>query len=379
MKAIFSFLSVFLILCNLSCSNDDGDGPLSQDTRSFHMGFTPWPYAATFEAQDEIYNFINEDADMVAHHLDGGVPWLESLTEDNFENYGDNLKNEILGRVNQTNNMQNKTVYLGVSPFNNLRDSIALYWNTSTNQSLPSPWDGYSISNNAIISAYTNFVDELIKQFDPDYINYAIEANEFYHNVPSERSELIIFLSSVYNELKNRYPNKNFMVSFAMSSPGSTKMNETAEFFNLAHDFIDIVGISIYPYAFYSHANKGNPENLPVDWISQIEIIAPNKPYFVAETGFLGESLAIPAFGLDVTSNEDRQAAYLDILFEEMEDLGTLGVVWFSAYDFDDLWSNLLNDNLSLIWRDTGLKDGNQNPRKALDTWNERLSYSKDQ
>lgn len=341
------------------------------------MGFTPWPYEATLAGQDEIYSFIDSSADMIAHHMDAGVPWPEAVTSDNFENYGANLKDEVNGRLARTAALNNKIVYLGVSPFSSLRDELALYWNTSPNQNLPSPWDTYDFGNASVVTAYTNYMDELIKKFNPDFINFAVEANEYYHNVPAERGNLVSFLTSVYTELKTRHPTKSLMISFAMSSPGSAKMVDTASFFDLIKDHVDIVGMSIYPYAFYSHADKGNPANLPSDWFSQITSVAPGKPYFVAETGFLGESLSIPSFGLNVTVTEDMQADYIEELFSEMNNLNVLGVVWFSPYDFDTLWSNLLNDDFSLVWRDTGLKDGNQNPRKALSNWNSWLSYSK--
>ena len=138
-----------------------------------------------------------------------------------------------------------------------------------------------------------------------------------------------------------------------------------------------MIGISVYPYAFFDHADKGDPANLPSNWLSQIKDIAPDELYFIAETGFLGESLSIPAFGLNVIVDEDKQQLYVEKLFEESNKLNAQGIVWFAPYDFDDLWNSSLGDDLSLIWRDTGLKDGNQTPRKALDTWTLWKSYSK--
>jgi hypothetical protein len=66
--------------------------------------------------------------------------------------------------------------------------------------------------------------------------------------------------------------------------------------------------------------------------------IAPGKPRFVAATWFVAESLSIPAFGLDVVVDEDKQ-------------------------------------DLPLIWGDTALKDGHQIPRKSLDAWNQWLAF----
>ena len=59
-------------------------------------------------------------------------------------------------------------------------------------------------------------------------------------------------------------------------------------------DYVDIVGVSTYGYAFYNHADKGNPDTLPADWLTQIRVIAPDKPYAVTETGWIAGNLSIP-------------------------------------------------------------------------------------
>lgn len=378
MKHVYFFILAMILS---ACGGGSGSGGTTNHmTRSFAMGFTPWPYAATTDAVNDIYAFINTSADMVAHHMDSGVPWNEAATPNNFSNYGQNVKDEINDRVSRTSLMNNKTVYLAVSPFSASRDDIAAYWNTSPNQARLSPWDTLDIGNDTVISAYANYVNELIKKFNPSYVNYAIEINEYYHNRSSvaDRNKLDYFVVNVYSFLKNLHPNIKFMTSFVLTTPNSVKMQESTELFQRIKDYNDVIGISIYPYAFFSHADKGDPAKLPVDWLSQITVIAPGKPYFIAETGFVGESLSIPAIGLDVVSDETKQDLYLQKLFAEANRLNMEGIVWFSAYDFDDLWASSLNDNISLIWRDTGLKDGNQVSRKSLATWNQWLSYSQE-
>lgn len=374
MKITLLILSALVLS---ACGGSGGSGSSDPSTRSFKMGFTPWPYAATVDAVNDIYTFIDNSADMIAHHFDSGVPWNGSLTANNFNNYGQNVKDEINGRVSRTSLMNNQTVYLAVSPFSLGRDDIAENWDTAPNQPRLAPWDMRDIGNDNVISAYANYVNELIKKFNPTYVNYAIEINEYYHNRSSvsDRINLDKFVIDVYTYLKSLYPNIKFMTSFTLTTPGSTKMVETAELFQRIKDYNDVIGISLYPYAFFSHANKGDPANLPTDWLSQITTIAPGKPYFIAETGFVAESLSISAFGLNVIADEDKQDLYLDRLFAEANRLDMEGIVWFTAYDFDDLWASSLNDDLSLIWRDTGLKDGSQVPRKALSRWDQWLAY----
>jgi hypothetical protein len=161
------------------------------------------------------------------------------------------------------------------------------------------------------------------------------------------------------------------MVSIALKSPGSAEMITAKNGFALIKNYVDVAGISTYGYAFYSHAGKGNPDNLPVDWLTQIKDIAPGKPYAVTETGWIAEHLSIPAYSLSVFSNETYQDNYLNKLLNECQnDINSGAVILFTAYDYDDLWVKTLgSDDISKIWKDTGLIDESFKQRSALSTW----------
>src|SRR5690242_15681753 len=58
--------------------------PVTGETRAFNLGFTPWPYAATQEANDWTYAKTEENSDIVSHHLEEGVPWPEMLANQPF-------------------------------------------------------------------------------------------------------------------------------------------------------------------------------------------------------------------------------------------------------------------------------------------------------
>ena len=46
----------------------DGGGPPGGPTRGFRMGFTPFPYAATAEAIDDVSAQLWANGDVIAHH-----------------------------------------------------------------------------------------------------------------------------------------------------------------------------------------------------------------------------------------------------------------------------------------------------------------------
>ena len=84
---VMSLLLIVLAFVLPACGGSNSTGAGGQQTRSFKMGFTPWPYADTLSAVNDIYAFIDGSADIVAHHIDSGVPWNEA-TPNNFSGYG---------------------------------------------------------------------------------------------------------------------------------------------------------------------------------------------------------------------------------------------------------------------------------------------------
>ncbi len=361
---------LFLII---SCSNDTQD-ELSEITddestsRSFYMGFTPWLYEASTQAQNDVYELIQDQGDIVAHHFQQGIPFNDASTFPNFSNYESNIQEEINNRINKTND--NKLIYLAIDSLNTDRTDLTDFWGTSANMTRPSPWDTRSFDDTEVITSYTNFALELIARFEPEYFNYAPEISDLMINDADKFNEFKTFATQVYNTIKAYYPNLKLMVSIALKEPGSNKMQTATQGFSQIKDYVDIVGISTYGYAFYGHNNAGNPDNLPSNWLSQIQTIAPDKSYAIVETGWIAEDLSVSAYGLSVSSNSSYQESYLTKMFNEANSMNLEAIIWFSSYDFDTLWSDTLgSDDLSKIWKDTGLIDENLNNRDALDTW----------
>jgi hypothetical protein len=65
------------------CGDDDAVTQPSP-TRSYALGFTPFPYAFTSKAIDYVYAKIGSEADLIAHHMDDGIPWEAALSGDPF-------------------------------------------------------------------------------------------------------------------------------------------------------------------------------------------------------------------------------------------------------------------------------------------------------
>lgn len=378
MKIIHILTMIFFLSSISSCNKKEEASGITTNikTRSFYMGFTPWLYAASSQAESDVYNFINTNGDIIAHHFQQGIPFNDAGTLGNFSNYETNIQNEVNNRVNLTNN--SKVIYLAIDSLNGSRNGLTDFWGTSANQSRPAPWNARSFNNSDVISAYTNFSLELIARFNPTYFNFAPEISDLMISNPSEFNNFKIFANVVYSSIKAAYPNLKLMVSIALKTPGSAEMVTALNGFDEIKDYVDIVGVSTYAYAFYAHANKGDPANLPSDWLTQITDIAPGKTYAIVETGWIAENLSIPSFSLNVDSDADKQDLYLQALLQGANEINAETVLWFTSYDYDTLWSTTLGmDNLAKIWKDTGLYDENLAPRESLSTWKSWYNYKR--
>ncbi len=366
------FFLVLLVIITPACGGGSSNAPSATPTRSFSLGFTPWPYDATVPATDFVYSEILSRGDIIAHHLDSGIPWQEAL--DNTP-YPAAVEAEINTRL--ANTPASRRVYLAISPFNSGRTAIADYWDTSTNQLLPPAWAARNFSSPEVIQAYINYSKNLINRFNPAYFNLGIEASELIINDLAEYGNFVQFAQQVSSALRSDFPGLKLMVSVALKSPGSAEANLIVNNLPGLVQYVDVVGASIYPFIFFQHTNKSNPANLPANWLSQIKTLANGKPVAIAETGWIAERLQIPTFGVDVDANTADQNAYLTALFQQSESLNAEFIIWFSLVDYDALWNGILNqDPVARIWRDTGLYDENLVARPALGNWQQQLDIT---
>lgn len=372
------YLKILLLaLCCVvsACGGGGGGGDDSQApaqataTRTFKMGFTPWPFDATLDALNTTYTLIQENGDIVAQHLTEGVPWEEAF---NKTAYPAHLNREIDGRVSQT--LKSQTVYLAIDSLSILRETMVGNWGESGQEARTPPWDTRSFADPEVITAFSNFSLDMIARFEPDYFNYATEANELFNRNPEAFDDFVVFARGVYSNIKQQYPDLPVMISIALKSPGSAEMQGFVQQFARIADYVDVVGVSAYPYAFYSSADGSSPDVLPADWLSQIRSIAPNKPVAITETGWVAQDLVLPRFGINVRSDDATQRNYIERMLNEAENLNAGFVIWFTAVDYNALWNGILGRyDLAAIWRDTGLYDETMRPRPALDTWQEWL------
>jgi len=378
MRRLTALTSIFFFMIFTGCGGSTSDSitpptsppPPVVEKRSFYMGFTPWLYEASLAAISTTYSRISTHGDMIKHHIQGGIPWQEAL---DGTAYHANVEAELSGRIDNT--AAGTQIFLAIDSLNSARDALSPNWGESDNQPLSGDWASRTWSSPEVIAAYINFASDMIDRFQPTYFDYATEISELILNNPSGYSDFIIFAQAVHSSLSSLYPNLKLMTSVALKSPNSNEMQLIEASYGQIMPYTDVLGVSVYPYAFFNHSDRGDPTNMPSNWLSQITSIAGNKPLAITETGWIAEDLEIIDFQYSEQSDQTKQNAYATKMLQAAVDLDMEFVIWWTTTDFDTLWNNeLAQDPIAKIWKDIGLYDENQNMRSALQTWDEWLA-----
>ena len=350
-----------------SCSNDDR--PKSNptpETRSFHMGFTAFPYDNTVNAQVSTYQDVIADGDIFLNHLDHGVPWDEALN-------GLPFPAEVQGTIDATKTGLNPDtkILLTATPTNQTRENLAEYWNNDgSHQPLPTFWQDKTFDDPEVISAYTKYCKRVIDEVRPDYFAYGIEVTAAFTKTDPAYGRFLRLIEAVYPVLKADYPNLPIFLTFQDRSFNNTKV-ELLEITEELLRFSDYIAISTYPFLDYGNLKRdANPELFADDWLADFRNLDTSKPFAISETGFCAENLVIENLGVDVKATEQWQADYLAKLFNHCNDLNAEFVAWFVYRDYDLLYNSTPNPpDIFKVWRDNGLLDGQGNKRVSHSVW----------
>ncbi|MBN1500231.1 MAG: hypothetical protein JW982_08750 [Spirochaetes bacterium] len=440
-NAIIFILCTFLILSCLDNSSTTNPA----ETRSFYMGFTTWPYALAAAAVDDVFSKVKDSSygDITALHYMNGVPWTTADTdlyhpEDLDTVYSAPIKNDINERLIAT--APSKVLYIAVDSINSTRSGI--------NKTFGGGDPGIPFNSANAEKAFVNYAVYLLYEVFTYYTANGYVLPEIYFNYGSEATDLIVkgfnsgdgtfdltqwnnfvdFSGYIYGSLNNYslpYPgaqvdddvaftafmnSAKLMVSVALKSPedatagnivsGTTLIDPSEKIRLLFADmlsYIDIVGVSTYGYIFYDSQYggtnpdtfRGDPSQLPADWLSQINSIAPGKPAAITETGWISEDYDVLMNGTYVIqSNTDRQNAYMSKMLADADALNMEFVIMFTIADYFPLWNTFdaPTQLASLTWLTTGLFEVapasgsgpfTLTPKPAWTTWQNWLVKSK--
>ena len=335
--------------------------------RPFRLAVTTFPPDFTETEIAGAYGFSANHGDMVAHHIDKGVPWPEALAG---TAYHPRVEAELAQRAAAAPEVPR---YLAISAIAVTRDGLNGYWARKDRGGRPGDWRSREFDDPAVVTAYVNYATDLVRRLEPAYLVYGIEVNMLAENDAAAFARYVTMTGQVYRALKQTFPALPLVLSFHAGTVVDDPEHQIAAIRQLL-PFTDMVAVSSYPYMATSIGRIGprhaDPATLPGDWFDRLAALAPEKPFAIAETGFPAEPFAVP--GLRVDSSERRQADYVKRVLRDAERLDAAFVVWFLGRDIDALYRRVgggATGNIFKLFRDTGLADGQGNGRLALRIW----------
>jgi hypothetical protein len=354
-----------LILLGLSlllpaCGGNGGD-PSPTETRSFAMGFTPFPYARSVQAVQDVWAAIERDADLVVFHYDDGVPWQEAYDQ---TPYPTDYQNELTSASAAAPAGHRR--YLAITPISFMRDGLAPNRTGSGSVPLAAPWSTYAFNDPPVVTAFTRHCERLISVFHPDLMAFGVEVNLLAYFAPAKWAGFVSLAQSVYASLKAAHPSLPIFMSLQADAYWAFPVDQGAAIAQVLPS-TDYVALSAYPYS-----QTADPANVRPDFFSGLAALAPQKPFAIAETGWPAEDVTAP-YPQFIPETPARQKAYVEFLLGECRKLDAVFINWFLVRDYDDFWTSelqfLSNASLTRVWKDIGLYDGAGNGRPALDSW----------
>ena len=338
-------------------------------TRTFRMGFTPFPPDNTSQAAKDVTEFIKRNADIVAEHMES-VPWTEALNGQAFQA---NLMNSWRDRKN--NVPANATIYLALNPG---RGALADYWGASEHDPLPAEFKGKTFSDLIVKQAYLSYCKRAIEFFQPEYMAIGIEVNELVYNAPDKAAAYRELHEYIYKELKKSYPKLPIFASITLHGllderhPKADRDRALA-FVKELMPYNDLVGISFYPF----FGNMSDQLDRVFGWLTSA-FDGYGKPYAVAETGEAAEKLKLTSDGKpwQIDGSPQRQAAYYqEAALAFAESRHTDFVISFLCIDYDLLWKKIAAGTPPLFqaWQNNGFVDSNGSVRPAYQIWEKVL------
>lgn len=356
MKIRFALLSV--LLPSVIASAQQGDA------RPFAMGFTTTSSDVTPESFEATYAFIEENATIVAHHLDEGVPWPEAFEGKPFPaKVEENLAYRASKRSGKLK------VYVAAARLTSMGgEGLCGYWGEDSNMERPGEWKDRGLDSPEVARAYTSYCRTLIQRLKPDYFAYAIEVNL---SIKSHEtwSKLVGLSKEVYTALKAENASLPIFVTIQIDEFWKNEGEQRAWLQEIL-PYTDMIAISSYPYV----SGIADPGTIPAGYFSEVAKLAPEKPFAVAETGFLAEDWNPP--GARIPGTEEAQQQYLERVLGECAGLHAAFAIWFVPRDYDATVAALKQFGapaevvqLFEVWKDNGLVDQDGKERKSFQTW----------
>lgn len=332
---------------------------------------------------DDVFSFLGQQADLVVHSLQEGVPWPEALLSNNLGDYHPNVQNLVNFYKQLTDtHAPGNDVYLMVNPMDVTYDRKAPYWGENNRMALPAPWDSLPFNHPDMKQAFVNYLVALVEVFNPRFVAINVEANIFLAKRPLEWEQFKEFNAHVYDTMKALYPDIRFfstiqyehmlgmhvasrtLAELLEDSYPSVLMDEVRAL--LGHS--DAVAISTYPYmAVEDPALIGGTSVVTPGYFDPVIGLSEefNLPIAFEQTGWITQTFETKP-GKFAVGNETMQSNFLARLFDLATRQSALFISNFVAIDYGDFFGDGLVER---TWSTAGILRQDRSPKPAFQLW----------
>ena len=357
MKKNYQILIILTLLFACKKQKPEDTGFFSNYShRNFEMGFTTWPFARTVQAVDDTYQFLVNNADIYAEHIDNAIPWNAWINNTALPS---NFVNNIQSKANRR--IAGSKLLLSVGLLNNTRDELM----QDVDGTIPS----YTHLNDIhIINAYYKHVHYLVNTLQPDRLVIAIEVNKLLLVNPAKWDEYKLMIAEVKAKIKNDYPSLPISESMMLHVLLDAKSHNLDTYINEIFTYtnqLDFTSISFYPFMNNLHTK--------INFQSAFDFLHQHTTNTIAfvETGNISKNLVIPNMNIDIQGNETEQRQYLETLCTNAQEHQYCFVIWWTHRDYTALWQTLPPEiqDLGSTWLSTGILKDNGTKRPSYASW----------
>jgi hypothetical protein len=343
-------------------------------TRSFRLGFTPFPPAYSEMARDVAYTYIGRSGDLISHTFQGGVPWPEALQSADWRTYPSNVLAEWSAiAARDAVFVPGHARYVSIHPINGAYDGLAPYWGTSTFMPLPYPWSSYTFDQPEVVLAFLNYASAAIDYLHPDYLGISVEANILLARRPDKWLAYKSLIQRVYAELKARHPEVTVFVTIQYEHMLGLQFESRnlqtllqGVYPTVLQDEVrdllrssDALVLSTYPYMAVDAVITSTYYDAAITMGQQA-----GKPLAVEQTGYTSRDVHV--YYSTLSGTEDAQNMFIGFLLDKAYSNRFLFVISFLSLDYG---LNYGADPVELTWAYTGLWRPDGTGKPAADTW----------
>lgn len=370
-----------LTLCCTSCDSEEtasNQSPLPGESGVVHIepaqpvhrmastkvGINPFPYDITPNAVKRTANLVRSNGDLYTVQLDNGLPWQDALKGKPF-----NKKIQDEWQRHREWRASHQSLFLAIAPLQTDRKS----WAGGYDGTRAPKWvRGQKQLTPEIKKAYIQYVMRAVEYFQPDFINIGVEAMDLAHNSPQAWQGMEELYIATKNTIKRDY--RDVPVGMSIGLPLAMQAEVFAKLDKVI-DHSDYFGISFYPHLKQFYDKIGGykiPSSPPDQWRTPLHWAKQNidLPIAICETGYSSHTVKVKRWGLDMPSNSQWQAQYVEDLAAIAARDNYLFVNFFLGIDYDAL-AERIDDPLHImpLWKNSGFFDRNFNPKPAWEKY----------